>query len=108
LIVTVSPQQASALRNGNGVSDSSNPQEQSRKFSRFFMHGTTTKRRQRLVMVTSSARLILAASGGDEKKAKLDVSLLSPGVTWKSWKDQKGLTNWCIDTVSFSFSPQII
>ena len=51
-------------------------------------------------MVTSSARLVLAASGGDEKKAKLDIPLVAPGTNWKSYKDSKGLTVWCVDTPS--------
>jgi 3-phosphoinositide dependent protein kinase-1 len=64
------------------------------------MSGNTTKKRQRLVMITSSARIIIAASGGDEKKAKMEISLLGPGTTWRSFKDGKGLTSWCVDTVS--------
>jgi 3-phosphoinositide dependent protein kinase-1 len=96
LIVTVSPQPNSTiLRNGD-----SPYQEPPKKFHRFFMSGNTTKKRQRLVMVTSSGRIILAASGGDEKKAKLEITLLSPGTSWRSFKDNKGLTNWCVDTVS--------
>jgi 3-phosphoinositide dependent protein kinase-1 len=51
-------------------------------------------------MVTSSGRIILAASGGDEKKAKLEITLLSPGTSWRCFKDNKGLTIWCVDTVS--------
>ena len=49
-------------------------------------------------MVTSSARLVIAASGGDEKKAKLDIALMTPGTMWKSFKDAKGLTVWSVDT----------
>ena len=73
--------------------------ETSRKLSRFF-GGNTMKKRQRLVMITSSARLILAAAGGAEKKAKMEVSLLGPSVTWSSQKDSKGITFWFIETVS--------
>jgi len=51
-------------------------------------------------MVTSSARVILAASGGDEKKAKMEIGLLHNGTAWRSFVDSKGLTQWCIDTVS--------
>jgi 3-phosphoinositide dependent protein kinase-1 len=96
LIVTVSPQPHSpSSRNGDITY-----QEPKKKFHNFFMSGNTTKKRQRLVMVTSSGRIILAASGGDEKKAKLEISLLSPGTGWRSFRDNKGLTIWCIDTVS--------
>lgn len=73
--------------------------EAPKKFSRFF-GGNTTKKRQRLVMITSAARLILAAAGGEEKKAKMDLSLLGEGTAWRSYKDSKGITAWCIDTVS--------
>lgn len=71
--------------------------EAPKKFSRFF-GGNTTKKRQRLVMITSAARLILAAAGGEEKKAKMDLSLLGEGTAWRSYKDSKGITAWCIDT----------
>lgn len=71
-----------------------------RKFSRFF-GGSTTKKRERLVIITSSARLILAAAGGGEKKAKMEVNLLTPGSSWKSYVDARGLTVWSVDTVSF-------
>jgi 3-phosphoinositide dependent protein kinase-1 len=115
LIVTVSPQQGqggASVKNANGSGEPSTSfPEPSRKLSRFFMHANTTKRRQRLVMVTSSARIILAASGGDEKKAKLDLSLLTAGVVWRSWRDPKGLTLWCVDTVGFQcciFDPKLI
>ena len=71
------------------------------KFSRFF-GGGTTKKRQRLVMVTSSARIIMAAAGGDEKKTKIEISLLTAGCGWRKAQDPKGMTYWCIDTVSTS------
>ncbi|KAI4729438.1 Pkinase-domain-containing protein [Aureobasidium sp. EXF-10728] len=74
-------------------------EEASRKFSRFF-GGATTKKRQRLVMITSSARVIICAAGTDEKKAKLDLNLLANGTSWKTVQDNKGLTAFCIDTVS--------
>ncbi len=72
-----------------------------KKFSRFF-GGSTTKKRQRLVMITSSARIVLAAAGGEEKKTKMEISLLGPNTTWKSFKDSKGLTSWVVDTVSLT------
>lgn len=81
-------------RNGGHSSDA----DSSKRFSRFF-GGSTTKKRQRLVMVTSSARVIMAAAGGDEKKTKTEISLLSPGCTWRRNQDPKGLTYWCIETV---------
>ena len=73
--------------------------EAPKKLSRFF-GGSTTKKKQRLVMVTSSARVILAAAGGDEKKAKLDISLLTPGTNYRTATDSKGLSSWIVDTVS--------
>lgn len=91
VIVSPAPHHSSS-RNGGGES------ETAKKFSRFFGAGTT-KKRQRLVMVTSSARIILAAAGGDEKKAKLDISLLAPGIQYRSSTDSKGFTSWIVDTV---------
>ncbi|KAL8807882.1 MAG: hypothetical protein Q9200_004495 [Gallowayella weberi] len=73
----------------------------SRKFSRFFRSGTP-KKQQRLVMVTSSARIIIAAAGGGEKKTKTEISLLGAGCLWRKVQDSKGLTYWCLDTVSSS------
>lgn len=73
--------------------------EAPKKFSRFFGGGNTTKRRQRLVMVTSSGRIVIAAAGGEEKKAKMEISLLG-NTTWRSYKDNKGLTVWSVDGVS--------
>ena len=70
------------------------------KFSRFFGGGGTTKKRPRLVMVTSSARIIIAEAGGDNKKSKSEIALLAPGCSWKKQQDPKGLSYWCIDTVS--------
>ncbi|KAF2400551.1 kinase-like protein [Trichodelitschia bisporula] len=94
LNVTVTPQPHSPhARGGEATGSDATP----KKFSRFF-GGNTTKKRQRLVMITSSARIILAASGGDEKKAKLELSLLPTTTTWRSFKDAKGLTVWCVDT----------
>ena len=83
------------------------PSETPKKFSRFFGGGGTTKKRQRLVIITSSARIIIAAAGGDEKKAKMDISLLGQGSVWKSYKDSRGLTCWCVDTVSTPKSPYV-
>ena len=71
------------------------------KFSRFF-GSNAAKKRQRLVIVTSSARVILAAAGGDEKKTKSEISLLAAGCAWRKMQDSKGLSHWCIDTVSSS------
>ncbi|OOF90049.1 hypothetical protein ASPCADRAFT_212249 [Aspergillus carbonarius ITEM 5010] len=71
--------------------------EAPRKFSRFF-GGSTTKKRQRLVMVTSSGRIIMAAAGGDEKKAKLELSLLAPGTSYRTSTDSKGFSCWIVDT----------
>ena len=72
--------------------------ETPRKFARFF-GSTTVKRRQRLVMITSNARVLMCATGTNEKKLKEEFSLLSPGTSWKSFQDAKGLTAWCVDTV---------
>ncbi|KAF2840184.1 kinase-like protein [Patellaria atrata CBS 101060] len=92
LVVTSAPPPHSpSSRNGEY------PKDTSSKLSRLF-GGSTTKKRQRLVMITSSARVILAAAGGDEKKTKMEISLLGPSTSWKSFKDSKGLTAWCIDT----------
>ena len=82
----------------NGGSEAEAP----KKFSRFFS-STATKKRQRLVMVTSSGRIILAASGGDEKKAKLEISLLTAGTHWRSTTDSKGHSSWIVDTVGQLF-----
>ncbi|PYI27522.1 Pkinase-domain-containing protein [Aspergillus indologenus CBS 114.80] len=79
------------------VSKNGGEYEAPRKFSRFF-GGSTTKKRQRLVMVTSSGRIIMAASGGDEKKAKLELSLLTPGTTYRTSTDAKGTSCWVVDT----------
>jgi 3-phosphoinositide dependent protein kinase-1 len=98
LNVTVTSQPHSPNGKGGEVAS-----ETPKKFSRFF-GGNTSKRRQRLVMVTSSARIVLAASGGDEKKAKLEIPLVGPGTSWKSFKDNKGITAWCVDTVSRGLS----
>jgi 3-phosphoinositide dependent protein kinase-1 len=92
LVVSSSPAPHSpSSRNGES--------ETPKKFSRFF-GGSTTKKRQRLVMVTSSARIILAAAGGEEKKAKLELSLLSPGTQYRRTTDSRGFSSWVVDTVS--------
>lgn len=91
LLVTSSP----IPSNGNGKQDN----ETHRKISRFF-GGSTLKKKQRLVMVTSSGRVVLAPAGGDEKKAKQEISLLSPDCAWRTQIDVKGQVVWCIDTVS--------
>lgn len=71
-----------------------------KKFSRFF-GGSTTKKRQRLVMITSSGRIVLAPAGGEEKKAKQEISLLTPDCTWRSQIDAKGQVVWCVDSVCY-------
>ena len=73
--------------------------ETPKRFSRFF-GGSTTKKRQRLVMVTSDARIVVAAANGEEKKSKTEISLLSPGCSWRVVQDLKGGTAWCVETVS--------
>lgn len=90
---------APAPHSPTGKGDGEQKDTPNRKFSRFF-GGSTTKKRERLVMITSSARLILAAAGGAEKKAKMEINLLSPGTSWKSYIDARGLTVWSVDTVS--------
>ncbi|KAK9622644.1 serine/threonine protein kinase [Aspergillus fumigatus] len=77
----------------NGSSEVEAP----KKFSRFF-GGSTTKKRQRLVMITSSGRIIMAAAGGDDKKAKMEISLLAPGTSYRSATDSKGFSCWIVDT----------
>lgn len=72
--------------------------ETPKKFSRFFS-SNTVKKRQRLVMITSNARVLMCAAGTNDKKLKEEVSLLSPGCTWKSFQDSKGLTAWVVETV---------
>ena len=95
LLVNTS-QAANSPDSKNGVkSDTEAP----KKFSRFF-GSNAPKKRQRLVMVTSSARIIIAASGGEEKKSKIEIPLLISGCTWRKLQDPKGLTYWCVDTVS--------
>lgn len=98
LIVNTS-QAAHSPDSKNGVkSDTETP----KKFSRFF-GGKAPKKTQRLVMVTSSARIIIVASGGEEKKSKIEIPLLISGCSWRKLQDPKGLTYWCIDTVSNPF-----
>lgn len=82
---------------GGKNGDPSTPSEKP-KFSRFF-GGATTKKKERLVLITSNARVILAPAGGNEKKAKMEIPLVSPGCSWRSYVDSKGLTAWSIDTV---------
>lgn len=98
LLVLSSPAAHSPnIRNGVSTSDAETP----KKFSRFF-GSNTPKKRQRLVMITTSGRIVVVAAGGEEKKTKTELSLLDAGCTWKTMKDSKGLTYWCIDTVSSS------
>ena len=75
--------------------------ESPKKFSRFF-GSNTPKKRQRLVMITSTARIIIVAAGGEDKKSKVEISLLISGCSWRKLQDPKGLTYWCVDTVSIS------
>lgn len=82
-------------RNGAQSGDAETP----KKFSRFF-GSSAPKKRQRLVMVTSGARIIIVAAGGEEKKTKTELSLLTAGCAWRKVQDSKGLTYWCVDTVS--------
>lgn len=86
-----SPNNPSGPQNGNT--------ETPKKFSRFF-GSNTPKKRQRLVMVTSSARIIIVAAGGEEKKSKIEIPLLVAGCAWRKLQDPKGLSYWCVDTVS--------
>lgn len=90
LVVLASPAPQSPTGNGE--------HEAPKKFSRFF-GGGATKKRQRLVMVTSSARIIMVAASGDEKKTKLEISLLAPGIHYRTTTDSKGLSSWIVDTV---------
>ena len=83
----------------NSRNGTQNGDDAPKKFARFFS-GNTTKKRQRLVMVTSSARIVIVAAGGEEKKTKTEISLLSAGCAWRKLQDTKGLTYWCVDTVS--------
>ena len=87
----------------NSRNGTQNGDDAPKKFSRFF-GGNTTKKRQRLVMVTSSARIIIVAAGGEEKKTKTEIPLLSAGCAWRKMQDAKGLTYWCVDTVSGTLS----
>ena len=95
LIVNTSPSPHSPDNKNGGKSDTDAP----KKFSRFF-GSNAPKKRQRLVMVTSSARIIIVASGGEEKKSKVEIPLLVSGCSWRKLQDPKGLTYWCVDTVS--------
>ena len=84
-------------KNGNQNGEIESP----KKFSRFF-GSNTPKKRQRLVMITSSARIIIVAAGGEDKKSKIEIPLLISGCSWRKLQDPKGLTYWCVDTVSIS------
>ncbi len=83
----------------NSQNGNQNGEDAPKKFSRFF-GGSAAKKRQRLVMVTSSARIMIVAAGGEEKKTKTEISLLVAGCAWRKMQDAKGLTYWCVDTVS--------
>jgi 3-phosphoinositide dependent protein kinase-1 len=98
LVVSSAPAPQSPVTKNGTSGEVAAVETPNKKFSRFF-GGNTCKKRQRLVMVTSSARIILAAAGGDDKKAKTEISLLAPGVSWRSTSDTKGVMAWCVDTV---------
>ena len=101
LLVNTSPGAHSPnSRNGLQNGDSETP----KKLSRFFGGGNAAKKRQRLVMVTSSARVIIVAAGGEDKKSKIDIDLMNIGCSWNKMQDPKGLSYWCVDTVSSSSS----
>ncbi|TKX21859.1 serine/threonine-protein kinase-like protein 8 [Elsinoe australis] len=74
-----------------------------KKFSRFF-GGGTTKKKQRLVMVTSTARIIVVPAGGDEKKAKMELPLMQPGVICRDYVDPRGLTAFCVEIKDKQFT----
>jgi 3-phosphoinositide dependent protein kinase-1 len=95
LVVTAGPQPQSP----NGKSGDPTTPSEKPKFRSFF-GGNAQKKRERLVLMTSSARVIIAAAGGNEKKAKMELSLVGSGTSWKSYVDGKGLTAWQLDTVS--------
>ena len=97
LIVNSAP----APHSPNGRNGTQSDAETPKKFSRFF-GSNTPKKRQRLVMVTSSARIIIVAAGGEEKKSKIEIPLFISGCVWRKLQDPKGLTYWCVDTVSIS------
>jgi 3-phosphoinositide dependent protein kinase-1 len=71
--------------------------ETPKKFSRFFS-SSNVKKRQRLVMITSNARVLMCAAGTNDKKLKEELSLLTPGCTYRSFQDAKGLTAWLIES----------
>ncbi|TKA81522.1 hypothetical protein B0A55_02988 [Friedmanniomyces simplex] len=93
LIVSSGPQPQSPSGKGN---EPGTPSEKP-KFRSFFS-GNVQKRRERLVLITSAARVVIAPAGGNEKKAKMELSLLVGGSSWKSYVDGKGLTAWQLDT----------
>ena len=96
LLVNTTP----APHSPSGKSGAQNGETDSpKKFSRFF-GSNTPKKRQRLVMITSSARIIIVAAGGEDKKSKIEIPLLISGCSWRRLQDSKGLTYWCVDTVS--------
>ena len=54
-------------------------------------------------MITSTARIMVAAAGGNEKKTKVEIWMLGPGVSYRSYQDSKGLTAFAVETVSTIF-----
>lgn len=96
LLVNTTPAPHSPTgKSGGQIGETDSP----KKFSRFF-GSNTPKKRQRLVMITSSARIIIVAAGGEDKKSKIEIPLLISGCSWRKLQDPKGLTYWCVDTVS--------
>ena len=101
LIVNTTPKNPHHSPNGKiGLHQNGDP-DTPKKFSRFFGGGhNAAKKRQRLVMVTSSARIIIVAEGGGDKKSKVEVDLRGADCSWNKLQDSRGLTYWCVDTVS--------
>ncbi|KAK4891884.1 serine/threonine protein kinase [Elasticomyces elasticus] len=93
LMVSSGPQPSSP----NSKSNEPGTPSEKPKFRSFFS-GNAQKRRERLVLITSAARVVIAEAGGNQKKAKMELSLLSGGTSWKSYVDVKGLTAWQLDT----------
>lgn len=75
-------------------------EEKESKFSKLF-GSNNLKKKQRLVIVTSTARIIVVAAGGEDKKVKLEIPLMGPDISYSAFQDTKGLTAFCVETVSF-------
>ena len=101
LIVNNTPKNPHHNSNGKNGLHQSADSDTPKKFSRFFGGGhSAAKKRQRLVMVTSSARIIIVAAGGEDKKSKIEVDVRGADCSWNKLQDSRGLTYWCVDTVS--------